>query len=74
LVDQKKLKDAQMNNDVVLCQEILQEAYRTDVRPLVAQARINSGGTKNPLQAYRKFEIRKTLIKERGTYTLATGL
>jgi len=74
LVDQKKLKDAQMNNDVVLCQEILQEAYRTDVRPLVAQARINSGGTKNPLQAYRKFEIRKTLIKERGTHTLATGL
>jgi L-rhamnose isomerase/sugar isomerase len=74
LVDQKKLKDAQMNNDVVLCQEILQEAYRTDVRPLVAQARINSGGTKNPLQAYRKFEIRKTLIKERGIHTLATGL
>jgi len=74
LIDQEKLKEAQMNNDVVLCQEILQEAYRTDVRPLVAQARINLGGAKNPLQAYRKFEIRKTLIKERGMHTLATGL
>ena len=74
LVDQKKLKEAQNNNDVVLCQEILQEAYRTDVRPLIAQARINSGGALNPLQVYRKFEIRKNLIKERGTHTLASGL
>ena len=74
LVDQKKLKDAQNNNDVVICQEILQEAYRTDVRPLIAQARLNCGGAMNPLQTYRKFEIRKTLIKERGMHNLATGL
>jgi len=74
LIDQDQLKDAQMNNDVVLCQEILQEAYRTDVRPLIAQARINIGGAKNPIQVYREFEIRKTLIKERGIHTLATGL
>ena len=74
LVDQNKLKNAQMNNDVVLCQEILQDAYRTDVRPLIAQARIDSGGANNPLEAYRKFEIRKNLIKERGRHTLATGL
>jgi len=74
LVDQNKLKNAQMNNDVVLCQEILQDAYRTDVRPLIAQARIDSGGANNPLEAYRKFEIRKNLIKDRGRHTLATGL
>jgi L-rhamnose isomerase/sugar isomerase len=74
LVDQEKLKEAQNNNDVVLCQEILQDAYRTDVRPLIAQARINIGGAINPLGAYRKFNIRKKLIKERGTHNLATGL
>ncbi len=74
LIDQNKLKNAQMNNDVVLCQEILQDAYRTDVRPLIAQARIDNGGANNPLEAYRKFEIRKNLIKERGRHTLATGL
>ena len=74
LIDQDKLKEAQMNNDVVVCQEILQDAYRTDVRPLIVQARINSGGAISPLEVYREFEIRKYLIKERGTHTLATGL
>ena len=34
LVNQKELLRAQQENDVVGCQEILQDAYRTDVRPL----------------------------------------
>jgi L-rhamnose isomerase/sugar isomerase len=38
LVDKKALQAAQQNNDVALAQEILQAAYRTDVRPLIAQA------------------------------------
>ena len=42
LVDRKKLTDAQNNNDVVTAQEILQNAFRTDVRALVAEARLRS--------------------------------
>src|SRR6202012_2395083 len=38
LVDKTALQAAQQNNDVTLAQEILQHAYRTDVRPLVAEA------------------------------------
>ncbi len=38
LVDKKALEEARQNNDVARAQEILQEAYRTDVRPLVAEA------------------------------------
>src|SRR6195952_4435105 len=34
LVDKTALKAAQKNNDVAMAQEILQQAYRTDVRPL----------------------------------------
>jgi L-rhamnose isomerase / sugar isomerase len=74
LVDVKALKAAQQINDTVKCQEILQTAYRTDVRPLIAEARILSGGALAPLQLYRSLKIREQLIKERGVKTVATGL
>ena len=74
LVDQKTLRQAQLENDVTKCQEILQDAYRTDVRPLVKQARLQSGGVVDPVKAYRTLNIRKELIKERGSKTIATGL
>ncbi|MEQ8239400.1 MAG: sugar isomerase [Cyclobacteriaceae bacterium] len=74
LVDHKALAEAQLNNDVTLCQEILQNAYRTDVRPLVAAARQKSGGALDPLGLYRNLKVRETLIKQRGRNTLATGL
>jgi L-rhamnose isomerase/sugar isomerase len=74
LIDQKALKAAQMENDVVKCQEILQGAYRTDVRPLLEKARYNSGGVLSPINAYRTFAVREGLIKERGKHTVATGL
>lgn len=74
LIDQKALKNAQQEQDVVKCQEILQEAYRTDVRPLLKAARQKSGGALEPLRAFRELEVRKSLIKQRGTKTIATGL
>ena len=74
LVDRKSLTEAQEQNDVVRAQEILQEAFRTDVRPIVAEARLVSGGAINPLGLYRSNSIRKKLMEERGSNTKATGL
>lgn len=74
LVDQKLLKEAQEANDVTKCQEILQGAYRTDVRPLIEKARLNTGGVISPINAYRSLDVRNHLIKERGRNTVATGL
>jgi L-rhamnose isomerase / sugar isomerase len=74
LVDAKALETARQENDVVKAQELLQDAFRTDVRPLVAEARLRAGAALEPLQAYRKLEARKGLIKERGLKTVATGL
>lgn len=74
LIDQKQLKEAQLDNDVVLCQEILQQAYRTDVRPLIQRARYIYGGAIHPLSAYRSLKVREQLIKERGKNSKATGL
>lgn len=74
LVDQKSLEEAQLENDVSRCQEILQEAYLTDVRPLVREARRAAGGAIDPISAYREMKIREGLIGERGMENRATGL
>lgn len=74
LVDRKALRAAQQINDVTTCQEILQHAFRTDVRPLVAEARLRSGGALHPLKLFRDAGVRSQLIKARGSKTSATGL
>lgn len=74
LIDQNLLKEAQVNHDVVKCQEILQDAYRTDVRPLLEKARLNCSGALHPIQTYRSLGIRENLIKKRGVNSVASGL
>lgn len=74
LVDRDQLAEAQNNNDVVAAQEVLQQAFRTDVRPLVAEARLRNGGALNPLEIFRNERVRASLIKERGSKAIATGL
>jgi L-rhamnose isomerase / sugar isomerase len=74
LVDARVLSDAREANDVVKAQEIIQDAYRNDVRPLVAEARMRAGGSLSPVEFYRSNKIREALIKERGVATVATGL
>lgn len=74
LIDKKALQDARQNNDVVKAQEILQDAFRTDVRPLVAEARLRAGGALDPIALFRKENIRQQLIKDRGVKAVATGL
>ena len=74
LVDTKALKVAQEINDVVAAQEILQTAYRTDVRPIVAEARRIAGGAIKPITLFREQQVRKQLVKARGEKTTATGL
>ncbi|MDQ2864169.1 MAG: TIM barrel protein, partial [Bacteroidota bacterium] len=66
IIDRKNLLEAQNNNEVVTAQEILQQAYRTDVRALVAEARLRTGSALKPLAVYRNKKIREHLIKERG--------
>lgn len=74
LVDRTALKNAQQENDVARAQDILQNAFRTDVRPLVAEARLRLGGALDPVEVFRKSEVRKSLIRVRGEKTVATGL
>ncbi|MCH2083142.1 TIM barrel protein [Kordia sp.] len=74
LVDRAALSIAQMENDVAQCQEIIQQAYRTDVRPLLVEARRLSGGAIDPIEFFRQHAVRKQLIRDRGENVVATGL
>jgi L-rhamnose isomerase/sugar isomerase len=74
IVDNKSLQAAQEKNDVVMAQELLQSAFRTDVRPLVAEARRRENAALHPLQLFRQLGVREQLIKSRGQKTIATGL
>ncbi|HSJ84568.1 MAG TPA: TIM barrel protein [Acidimicrobiia bacterium] len=74
LVDWAALADAQEANDAARAQELLQTAFRTDVRSLVAEARRRGGGAIAPLDAYRESGYRAAMIEERGAESVATGL
>lgn len=74
LIDTTALESAHQSNDVATAQEVLQTAFRTDVRPLLAEARLRSGAALNPMELFRELRVRTKLIAERGTSTLATGL
>jgi L-rhamnose isomerase/sugar isomerase len=74
IVDREKLEEARENNDIVTAQEILQDAFRTDLRAIVAEARIRNNGAYDPIGLFRSLKIRDQLKKERGLKTIATGL
>lgn len=74
LVDTNALFEAQNNNDVVRAQEILEAAFQTDVRALVAVSRKKTGGAIDPLKFYRGMNLRQSRIDQRGKYAVATGL
>lgn len=74
IVDRAALASAQDENDAAGAQDVLQDAFRTDVRPLVAEARRRQGAAIEPLAVYRAVGYRQAKIDERGTDTVATGL
>jgi hypothetical protein len=67
LVDRDELHQVQQDNDPARATEIVQRAYRSDVRPIVAEARRRSRAALAPLETYRALRYRAAVIKERGT-------
>jgi L-rhamnose isomerase / sugar isomerase len=74
LVDRNKLHQVQEANDVAAAEQILQDAFLTDVRPIVAEARRQNNFAINPLSCFRDNNCRANRIKERGLNAIATGL
>lgn len=59
LVDRKALEGYQQDNDALMATQTLKTAFRTDVEPILARARLNGGGAIDPVAAYRAAGYRK---------------
>ena len=53
IVDRRKLKAAQQASDVIAAEEVLLQAFRTDVTPIIKMARHRKGLPVSPLKALR---------------------
>ena len=73
-LDRPGLQEAQHDNDPARAAEVLHRAWRTDVRPLVAEARRRNGAALDPLATYRAVGYRASTVAARGSDTVATGL
>lgn len=73
-VDRKKLHEAQLNQDIVTAENCMQEAFYTDVEPLLRAAREEMGLDPDPLAAFRKSGYWGKMEKERGIRTGSGGL
>ncbi|MGI4884045.1 MAG: TIM barrel protein [Janthinobacterium lividum] len=74
LVDRGALAAAQQANDAALAEDLLRDAFLTDVRPLVAEAYRQGGGALRPVVAYRQARHRAALLQQRGHRAVSTGL
>jgi L-rhamnose isomerase/sugar isomerase len=73
-VNRSDLAEAQQANDAAAAAEALHRGFRTDVRPLVAEARRRNGAALDPLATYRAVGYRTATIAARGADAVATGL
>ena len=74
LVDREQLHLAQESNDTMMAFQALRRAYRTDVSPILATARLEAGGAIDPIAAYRASGWRTLKARERRTVGLGAGI
>ncbi len=65
LVDREALAAYQTANDALMAAQMLKQAFRTDVEPILAMARVTAGGAIDPISAYRASAYRKKVTSER---------
>ncbi|GGD95952.1 L-rhamnose isomerase [Aureimonas endophytica] len=65
LVDRIALSGHQDGNDPLMASEVLKSAFRTDVGPILAEARLRAGGALDPIAAYRASGYREAAAAER---------
>ncbi len=65
IIDRKALTAAQQGGDVMMANRIMMDAYETDVRPLLAEVRLEMGLDTDPLLAYRQGGYAKKIVEER---------
>jgi L-rhamnose isomerase/sugar isomerase len=71
LVDRPALRVAQQAGDVLAANAVLMDAYNTDVRPLLAELRADSGLDPDPVAAYHRSGYQEKIVAERAGGTQA---
>ncbi|MGW7084615.1 L-rhamnose isomerase [Streptomyces sp. NPDC054871] len=65
LVDAEALAEAQRTGDVLAANAALMDAFNTDVRPLLAEVREESGLDPDPMRAYQESGWQEQIVKDR---------
>jgi len=73
LVDRKKLARAQARGDIVTAENLLKDAYHTDVRDLLAEWRMSRDCPPDPLRELRSSGVVAKLARERTAARKARG-
>jgi L-rhamnose isomerase/sugar isomerase len=73
LVDRAALRKAQEKNSVLEAYRVLQEAYETDVRPLLAEARVRQGRNPDPIEAFVASGYAELVAEQRMGVASASG-
>jgi L-rhamnose isomerase/sugar isomerase len=73
VVNRAKLAELQIEGNVLGAHRLLTDAFRTDVRPLLAQVRAEMGVAVDPIAAYWASGYEEKIRKERGVRATAGG-
>jgi L-rhamnose isomerase/sugar isomerase len=73
-VDRDALACAQQDNDAMMAFQALRRAYRLDVTPILAMARVEAGGAAEPLEFYRASGWRARKAQERRPVSNGAGI
>jgi L-rhamnose isomerase / sugar isomerase len=73
IVDRKMLAACQDQNDALMAAQTLKRAFTTDLSPILAKARADSGGAIDPVATYRASGYRARIAKERPAQTGGGG-
>ena len=65
IVDRSALSEYQQDNDALMAAQVLKQAFRTDVEPILAMGRLQKGAAINPVATYRKAGYRQEVAKLR---------
>ncbi|HEY4457281.1 MAG TPA: L-rhamnose isomerase [Pseudonocardiaceae bacterium] len=65
LVDREELLKAQLSGDVLAANDVFMDAYHTDVRPMLAELRVEQGLDPDPVGAYRRSGYQDRIAAER---------
>ena len=71
LVDHEKLTAAQSAMDIVRAESCLQDAFATDVRPMIREWRQSKGLPEKPMEAFRSSGYLERITKDRSAKNMS---